>query len=268
MTSSAALTRYVRSADGTRIAYDRQGSGPGVILVGGAMQFRGFDATTVEMAGLLADSGFTVINFDRRGRGASEAAPPISLAATIADIAALAAELDGPVTLFGNSSGGSISLAAAAAGVPVSHLVLFEVPLGDENGRDGADFLTGLRAAIAGGDGEAVVSYFMKDMPPEWLTGARNSPGWPVMVGMGPSLEADAESIAWTQSAPRQQLWTAVTQPTLVLVGSQTMPKMTTAAQSMVQSLPDARMRSMGAVQHGWSPAEMAGLIAEFVRNH
>lgn len=259
------MSQYVRSADGTRIAYDRQGTGPGVILVGGAMQFRGFDQTTVEMAGLLAGLGHTVINFDRRGRGGSEATPPISLAATIADIGALAAELDGPVALFGNSSGGSISLAAATAGLPISHLVMFEVPLGDECGSDGADFLAGLRTQIASGDGDATVSYFMKDMPPEWLAGARHSPGWPVMVGMGPSLEADAESIAWTQSEPRRQLWAGVTQPTLVLVGSQTMPKMTTAAESIVASLRNARMQSMGAVQHGWSPAEMATLIGGFL---
>lgn len=259
------MTRYVNSVDGTRIAYDRQGTGPGVILVGGAHQFRGFDSTTVEMAGLLADLGFTVINFDRRGRGESEGTPPISLAATIADIGALAAELDGPVALFGNSSGGSISLAAAAAGLPVSHLVLFEVPLGVEGGSDGADFLTGLRAQITTGDGEATAAYFMKDMPPQWLAAARNSPGWPVMTAMSPSLEADAESIAWTQSAPRPQLWAAVTQPTLVLIGSQTMPKMATAAQSIVDSLANARMQTMGAVQHGWSSAEMSALIADFV---
>ncbi len=259
------MSQYVRSADGTRIAYDRQGTGPGVILVGGAMQFRGFDQTTIEMAGLLAGLGLTVINFDRRGRGDSEAALPISLSATVADIGALAAELDGPVTLFGNSSGGAISLAAAAAGLPVSHLVLFEVPLGTEGGQDGAEFLAGLRTQIATGDWDATVSYFMKDMPPQVLAGARQSPGWSVMVGMGPSLEADAESIAWTQSAPRRQLWAGVAQPTLVLVGTQTMPKMTTAAESIVASLSNAQMQSMGAIQHGWSPAEMSTLIADFL---
>ena len=48
------MTEYVTSADGTRIAYDRQGSGPPVILIAAAMQFRAFDPTTVEMAELLA----------------------------------------------------------------------------------------------------------------------------------------------------------------------------------------------------------------------
>jgi pimeloyl-ACP methyl ester carboxylesterase len=67
------MTEYVTSR-GTRIAYDRLGSGPAVILVGGAMQFRAFDPNTVAMAALLAEQGFTVVNYDRRGRGESEAA--------------------------------------------------------------------------------------------------------------------------------------------------------------------------------------------------
>ena len=57
------------------------------------------------------------------------------------------------MTLFGNSSGGAISLAAAAAGLPVSGLVLFEGPLDEEGGDSGADFLAGLREQIASGNG-------------------------------------------------------------------------------------------------------------------
>ena len=67
------MTEFVTSADGTRIAFDREGAGPPVILIGGAMQFRGFDPATAEMAHLLAGHGFTVVNYDRRGRGESPA---------------------------------------------------------------------------------------------------------------------------------------------------------------------------------------------------
>ena len=83
------MTEYVTSADGTRIAYDVEGSGPPVILIGGAMQFRGFDPVTIEMAHELAGHGFTVVNYDRRGRGESPADAPITLAQTIDDLRAL-----------------------------------------------------------------------------------------------------------------------------------------------------------------------------------
>ena len=258
------MTEYVTSR-GTRIAYDRQGTGPAVILVGGAMQFRAFDPTTVAMAGLLAEQGFTVVNYDRRGRGESEAAAPITLDDTVEDLRALANEVGGEVALFGNSSGGAISLAAAAAGLPVSRLVLFEVPLGEEGGEDGAEFLAGLRERITSGEREGTIEFFMKDMPPEWLSGAKSSPGWPVMVSMGPSLEPDAEALAWTQSAPRAELWAGVTQPTLVLVGEETMALMRPAAESLVAALPDARFETIGAREHSWEPQEMATTIARFL---
>lgn len=263
------MTEYVTSADGTRIAYDIEGSGPPVILIGGAMQFRGFDATTREMAHELAGHGFTVVDYDRRGRGESSADAPITLAQTIEDLRALTDQLtegaDDAVALFGNSSGGSIALAAATAGLPVSKLVFFEVPLDEEGGTGGAEYLTGLRERIAAGDHAGAVEFYMRDMPPEWLAGAKQSPAWPVMVGMAPSLEPDAESLAWTQSAPRVELWRGVTAPTLVLIGEETLPIMASAAQSMVASLPNAELRSVPASNHSWEPRRMALTIAEFL---
>ena len=49
------MTEFVTSADGTRIAYDRLGSGAhAIILVGSAMNYRAFDPTTAHIATLLA----------------------------------------------------------------------------------------------------------------------------------------------------------------------------------------------------------------------
>jgi pimeloyl-ACP methyl ester carboxylesterase len=263
------MTQFVTSADGTRIAYDLEGSGPPAILIGGAMQFRGFDPTTIEMAHLLAGHGFTVVNYDRRGRGESPAAPPITLAQTIDDLRALTDELtegaDDAVALFGNSSGGSIALAAAAAGLPVSKLVFFEVPLGPEGGADGAAFAQALRERIDAGDREGALEVYMADMPPEWLEGARRSPGWPTMLEVAPSLLPDAESLAWTQSGPRADLWRGIVAPTLALVGVQTLPIMTSAAASVVASMPDAVTRPIPGANHQWEPRVLALAIAEFL---
>ena len=265
------MTEYVTSADGTRIAFEREGAGPPVILVGGAMQFRAFDPATAEMATALASHGFTVVNYDRRGRGESRADAPITLSQTIDDVRALIAEVtegaDDAAALFGNSSGGAIALAAAASGLPVSKLVLFEVPLREELGTDGGEFLTGLRERIEAGDGDGTVEYFMKDMPPEWLAGAKASPGWPVMTAMGPSLEPDAESLAWTQSASRAALWAGISQPALVLVGEQSLDMMGPAADSLVANLPHAMQGTVAASDHAWEPRAMALTIAEFLVN-
>ena len=263
------MTEFVTSADGTRIAYDVEGSGPPVILIGGAMQFRGFDPVTVEMAHLLAGHGFTVVNYDRRGRGESRADAPITLAQTIDDLRALTDQLtegaDDAVALFGNSSGGSIALAAAAAGLPVSRLVFFEVPLDEEGGTEGAEYLAGLRECIAAGDRAGTIEFYMEDMPREWLDGAKQSPAWQLMLDIAPSLEPDAESLAWTQSASRAELWRSITAPTLALVGEETLPTMTSAAASVVASMPNAQTRTIPAANHSWEPRTMALTIAEFL---
>lgn len=263
------MTDYVISADGTRIGFDRVGSGPPVILVGGAMQFRAFDPETTEMAQHLASHGFAVVNYDRRGRGDSPAEPPITLEQNLEDLRALIDELtegaDDAVALFGNSSGATIALAAAAAGLPVSKLVLFEAPLDEELGTDGAEFLEGMRQSLADGGSEAAIEFYMTDMPPEWLEGLRRSPAWPMVREIGPSLVPDAESLAWTQAAPRSALWAGIRQPTLVLVGTETMPFMDAAADSLVANLPHAEKRAIEASDHRWEARSMALTIAGFL---
>lgn len=263
------------SHDGAAIAYDREGSGPPVVLVGGAFQFRAFDPTTKRMATLLAQRGYTVINYDRRGRGGSAHDGPMDLHHNLADLRAIVSELDRThdlgegVALFGNSSGGAIALAAAASGLPVTAQVVFEVPIGAEQGTDGAEFLSGIRDRIAGDDPDAVVEYFMKDMPPEWMEQAKASTSWPLMVRIGPSLEADAESLAWAQSAPHAELFGAIQAPTLVLVGEDSAPaEMAPAADALVAALPNGERGTVPAVQHSWQPEDMAAAVADFLDAH
>ncbi len=269
------MSHTVISHDGASIAYDREGEGPAVILVGGAFQFRAFDPATKQLATALVKRGYTVVNYDRRGRGESAHDVPMGLHETLADLRAIVAELERihelreGVALFGNSSGGAIALAAAAHGLPVTAIVGFEVPLGEEQGDDGAEFLEGLRERIAGDDADAVVEYFMKDMPPEWLERSKGSPAWPLMVRIGPSLEADAESLAWAQSAPLAELLGEVEAPALLLVGEeQAMNRMAPAADAIATALPHAERRDIRAVDHAWEPDDLAAAIADFLDEH
>ena len=114
----------VTSKDGTAIAYTRTGAGPALIIVTGATAFRAFDPNLQRLADLLA-AQFTVINYDRRGRGESGDArpydPPNAPAREIEDIAALIAMAGGRASLLGFSSGSVLALEAAAAGLPVAN---------------------------------------------------------------------------------------------------------------------------------------------------
>jgi pimeloyl-ACP methyl ester carboxylesterase len=171
------MTEFVTSADGTRIAFDIEGEGPAVILIAGAMQFRAFDPTTVELAHQLASRGFTVVNYDRRGRGESGSENAGVLDREVEDVAALVERVGGRAALYGSSSGSAIALWAAQAGVGATRLALWEPPLTLEGEGDGGEFYRGLRARVEAGDNDGAVEYFMRDMPPEWLAGSKASPG-------------------------------------------------------------------------------------------
>ncbi len=66
--------RYVVSTDGTTIAFERVGYGPALILIDGALSYRGFGPSGPLAAQLAHD--FTVYTYDRRGRGESTDTQP------------------------------------------------------------------------------------------------------------------------------------------------------------------------------------------------
>ena len=114
----------VISSDGTTIAFDRLGDGPPIILVGGGTVDRSANAP---LAALLA-SHFTVINYDRRGRGDSGDTPPYAVEREVEDIGALIDEAGGSAFVYGTSSGGVLALEAAASGLAIMKLALWEPP--------------------------------------------------------------------------------------------------------------------------------------------
>jgi pimeloyl-ACP methyl ester carboxylesterase len=260
------MTEFVETADGVRIAYDREGSGQPLILVGGAGQFRAVDQATQALTTELASRGFDVVHHDRPGRGDSGGEPPFTLAGEVAALRALVELLGGRASLYGSSSGGAIALAAAAEIPGVERLVLWEVPLGDEGGPDGAEFLAEIEQRVASGNREETLRRFMDGMPPEWFEGIRNGPQWPFYERMAPTVQADAEALAWTQAAPRKELWAGITTPTVVLLGTTAFPFFSDAADSIVASLAHAERAEVPGANHGWQPADMADAIAAHLK--
>ena len=118
--------RSVNSKDGSRIAYDRYGSGPAVILIAGALGYRKFKQME-QLATLLAEH-CTVLNYDRRGRGDSTEVKPFAPEREIEDIAALIEAAGGSASLWGWSSGGALAQRAAGARLAVERVSVFEVP--------------------------------------------------------------------------------------------------------------------------------------------
>src|SRR5256714_4129676 len=120
----------VTSKDGTKIAYDKQGEGPAVILVAGALCAR-LSWSGPQLSKLLAPH-FTVYNYDRRGRGDSGDTKPYAVAREVEDIEALIDEAGGAAYLYGHFSRAALALEAALKLVnKVKKLAKYEAPFNE-----------------------------------------------------------------------------------------------------------------------------------------
>jgi pimeloyl-ACP methyl ester carboxylesterase len=116
----------VVSSDGTPIAFDRSGEGPPIILIGDASQGRS-DPKLVQLAGLLARDR-TVLTYDRRDSGDRADGSPNALEGEIEDLDALIDAAGGSASVCGMFSGAVIALRAAAHGLEIETLALYEPP--------------------------------------------------------------------------------------------------------------------------------------------
>lgn len=213
------IMSFVTSADGVRIAYEKLGGGAPIILVGGLLCAR--DALR-ELAERLARD-FSVLIYDRRGRGESGDAPPYAVERELDDLRALLAAAGGYAAVYGHSSGGGLALRAAAAGLPITRLVLHEPPYGgnDEESRRSARHLAEqIRATLERGSrGEAVRLFFAAmGLPNEVVD---ELAGEPARRALAHTMTYDFEVMGEFEggSIPAD-LVASITVPTLVLAGS------------------------------------------------
>jgi pimeloyl-ACP methyl ester carboxylesterase len=260
-------TDLVTTAAGDRVAYDLRGSGPALIFVAGAGPYRATDPVTTETAERAAALGLTTVVFDRLGRGESAAAGRLDLERELAAVDALIDLVGGRAALCGHSSGCAISLRAAArpgaAGDRVSALALWEAPL-ESSADETQVWADEIERRIDAGDLAGATEHFMKDMPPEWLAGAKASPDWEHIAASVVSQRADAQALAWAQRA-LDDMSLAPRVPVLAMYGAETFPGMPEAAERIAAVVPDGRVEQAPGAGHTWEPEPMARRLAAFV---
>lgn len=259
------MSDFVTTARGDRVAYDLRGSGPALIFVAGAGPYRAMDPTTTETAERAADLGLMTLVYDRLGRGESPVDGPIHLDRELEAIAALIEVVGGQAVLCGHSSGCSISMKAAASGLAVTGLALWEAPLGPENG-GAREWAEEVDRRITAGDLDGAQRYYMKDMPPEFLEGVIETPMWPAMVAQVGSLRPDGESLAWAESAPLAEVCADIRIPVLIMAGVETFPEMLVSSDAVVAAIPGAVKKRMPGAMHSWAAEPMAAELASFVK--
>ena len=257
----------VTSKDGTKIAYDKIGHGPAVILVAGALCSRSFWSGP-ELAKLLAPH-FTVYNYDRRGRGDSGDAKPYAVEREVEDIEALIDEAGGAACLYGHSSGAALALEAAIRlGKKVTKLAMYEAPYNDEREaklawRAYIQQLTELLAADRRGD---AVALFMQygGMPAEQIESMRQAPTWPQLEAIAPTLAYDHTAIMGKDGSVPIERAAHVLVPTLVMNGGASYPFMYETARALSQAMPHAQLRTLEGQDHGPADDVLAPALQEF----
>ena len=261
----------VKSKDGASIAYDKVGSGPVLIVVSGASQFRTTNPSFAELARILSDQ-FTVINYDRRGRGESGDTPPYSVQKEIDDIAALIAANGRRASVLGFSSGAVLALEAAVAGMPIDKVIAYEPPIavaGSGRDIDWGKLIPRLDAALARGDRREVTRIFYVEgvgLTPEVYEGMIKPPSGPVLEAIAPTLIYDSRIV---DAAYPHQKWPARYRtnkvPVLLLNGDKTFPFIPFGVDALSKVLANSSRGTLPGQDHGPKPEAIAPAIRKFL---
>ena len=267
MTGEVRGLRTVRSNDGTVIAFERDGDGPSLILVGGALSsgVRDFPPF-VELARLL-EPRFTVYRFDRRGRGDSGDSgdsQPYGIDREVEDLETLVSEAGGAAAVYGFSSGAVLGVEAAARGVGITSLVLLEPPLPSGDGAGEDDLARTDELIRRGRRGDAVASFLAGvGLPTEAVAEVRQSPEWPGLEAMAHTILYDGaiteDAALWDERAGQ------VAVPTLVLFSEGTSAYLGDSARLAAESIPNAVGRTLPGQFHDVDPTTLATELDAFL---
>lgn len=258
------------STDGTSIAYDVRGSGPLVVIVGGAFNDRG---TWAELAGALAGDGFTAVSYDRRGRGGSGDTEPYAVEREIEDLAAVveAAGAGSPAYAHGVSSGGALLLRAAAAGLPLNRLSVFEPPFRVPGAPPAPPrYVATLRRFLDAGDRDGLVAYFQTEvvgLPAELVGSFRGTPMWAGLCALAPTLVHDGLVLGGDDHSLPVDLLASVPLPVLAVTSSGTAaPWLAQTAEHVSAALPAGEWVRLEGGFHQVPAEALAAVLAAFYR--
>ncbi len=261
----------VFSKDGTAIAFDRIGNGPPVILIDGALCYRGMGQSG-QLAQLLAQH-FTVFTYDRRGRGGSGDTAPYAAEREVEDIATLLSEAGGAAFVWGMSSGAVLALEAANRLSGIKKLALYEAPFIVDNTRPTTeDDWDRISAAVAADRRSDAVKLFLKSVGVPGFVRAL----MPLMIPMWSKLKAVAHTLPYDGAIVRDNQrgkplpasrWASVTIPALVMDGGNSPAWMLRANRSLASVLPNAQHRTVKGQTHMLKPKAHAPMLVEFFKD-
>jgi pimeloyl-ACP methyl ester carboxylesterase len=251
--------RLIESTEGTTIALDRSGSGPPLVIVLGAFCDR---STSKPLAALLT-ANYTVYEYDRRGRGDSANGLPLTIEGEVSDLAAVAAAAGEPPFVYGHSSGGMLALEAAARGVKMRRLAVYEPPYTGDH-YPGPEFGRHLDQLVATGRRDAAAEQWlaMTGTPPPIIESIKSSPGWAHRQALAHTLSQDLR-LANDGRVPIERL-KRINFPVLAMAGAASAPWAASATATLAGALPLASRQIVDGQQHIPAEPVVAAILESF----
>ena len=246
------LNRAV-SKDGTEIGYFTGGEGPPLLLIHGGLG----DHTRWDILRPYLEPHMTVHAIDRRGRGASGDHPNYDLAREFEDIAEvtdLVAEASGsPVDIYAHSAGGIYTVGAAPLTSSIRKLVIYEGWdwMNPEAYVPPLNVLKQMDTLIAEGNREGACELLFRKVlgvSEEDLEKYRAQPSWQSRVDIVHTVSREVQSFLKNRFNPSQL--DSITNPTMLLVGSESPAGWKSDAERLVGMLPNARVTILDGQEH------------------
>lgn len=244
------------SRDGTRIALERIGHGPAVVLVMGAFNDR---KTGAPLAARLA-TRFTVWSYDRRGRGDSADATEYAVAREIEDLEAVIQRAGGAASVFGYSSGAALALRAAAHGASFTHIALYETPPAQP-----PIHAAELASRVASGRRGDAVEYFqlrMVGLPEHVVAELGHAPFRPALEAMAPTLPYEAKILS--DLPPFLDLAADVQVPALAIAGGASPSALRDVTETLGRTLPNGSSVVLDGLGHDLVVDAIAPVLERF----
>jgi pimeloyl-ACP methyl ester carboxylesterase len=268
--STGTSGNFVLSKDGTAIAFDRLGHGLPVILVDGALCYRGMGPSG-PLAELLAQH-FTVFTYDRRGRGDSGDTAPYAVEREVEDIAAILSEAGGTAFVWGTSSGAVLALEATNRLSGIKKLALYEAPFIVDDSRSTTQHgWARIGEAVAADRRSDAVKLFLKTVgvPDFFIALMRLMPVWSKLKAVAHTLPYDGAIVQDNQRGEPLPAgrWASVTVPSLVMDGGKSPAWMRNANHALASVLPNAQYRTLEGQTHMLKAKAHAPVLVEFFKD-
>jgi pimeloyl-ACP methyl ester carboxylesterase len=246
----------VRSADGTRIAYDQRGDGPPLVLLHGGGTHRFW----APVAPHFVDD-YTVLTPDRRGRGESGDSDDYAIQREVEDARAVVDAVDGEPFLVGHSFGGLQALEAAQA-ADVAGVAVYEPAYLVGDYREQAELAAQMQARLDDGDREGAMKLHLAEVLhggdvtdlDAWLA---DWPAWPACV------EHVENTVRMDRALEGHDLPDAlgVDAPALLLTGTDGPPHLRDSVRAVHDTLSRSRFVEFDGLGH-LGPSTASGVVA------